>query len=159
MTNTLPCSPPADDFLEVYNIDHAQHVILQRCEPPSSQAATEQHAAGASGAATAGAAQSLRDEGACSYDDLQRWQQWQQPQERQLEPSTSVKMQYRLMPEAQGLMEGISDEMCRFKPPLDLASALAWRPYWRQVPPPPDECLEHEAALQACMRTGYGEGC
>ncbi|KAF8063012.1 ALKBH8 [Scenedesmus sp. PABB004] len=70
----------------------------------------------------------------------------------------AVKACYALTPESLALLRGVSPAMARGRGMAGARELLAWRPYTRQVPPPPAMDPEAEARLLELMEVGYGGG-
>jgi hypothetical protein len=63
---------------------------------------------------------------------------------------------YKLTPESQLLLRGVTKEMCSTPGISSREQLLSWRPYWHMVPPVAGN-EEQELQLHDLMRSGYGE--
>lgn len=120
----------------MFNPPTAVPILLTRQQPLAARA-PEGAAAGSAGSTTSG-------------------QQCQQQQQQLLLSPDSIKSCYALTPESLRVLRGVSPEMAAGRACGTRQELLAWRPYLRQVPPPPKADPAQEDALHRLMEIGYG---
>lgn len=70
-------------------------------------------------------------------------------------PLEAIKQCYQLTPESLSLVAGVTPDMGAGKQISSRQQLLDWRPYQKQVPPPPKMDPKHEAKIHELMEIGY----